>query len=298
MKRHCLVLILMAISLFLGGNLSPAFAQTGEPTGLKNVTLWLNPEYDDPRLLVMFLGKITGVEAPARVRFLVPSGAEMYSAGSIDASGKYSGGPPDRKVSAIPGWDEISYELKTDTFRVEYYNTDIVGQPDKTISYDFQALYPVSDIKVIIQEPKKSSNFTVSPEGLTRTDGEGFTVHSYAYNSLIPDSPLHFDIAYTKSDPHPSLVGSADSQESGTTGTSSTNPALLAGIGIIAVAAGIFIFRSQMGKSAQQSRPARRAAARNTARKVKTGSDQCPGCKGPVEETHQFCPQCGRKLLG
>ncbi len=141
MKFRFLLILVLALVSPSGSYMQPALAQTGnEPTGLKNVTLWLNPEYDDPRLLVMLEGKIVGVNPPARIRFLVPTAAEMYSAGSRDATGNYTGGPPDRKASSITGWDEISYELQTDTCRVEYYDPIIAGQPDKENSYYFQFL--------------------------------------------------------------------------------------------------------------------------------------------------------------
>ena len=68
----------------------------------------------------MLQGQIEGVEPPVVVRFLVPSEAEMYSAGSMDALGQYTGGPPNRESSSIPGWDEINYEVTTNTFQSPY----------------------------------------------------------------------------------------------------------------------------------------------------------------------------------
>ena len=90
-----LILLLAASLLFVAVGKSLVSAQDENvPTGFQNVQLWVNPEYDDPRLLVMLEGQIVGTQPPAEVRFLVPSAAEMYSAGSMDAQGRYSGGPP------------------------------------------------------------------------------------------------------------------------------------------------------------------------------------------------------------
>ncbi|MEW6034539.1 MAG: hypothetical protein AB1603_06770, partial [Chloroflexota bacterium] len=179
-----------------------------EPTDLKSVRLWVYPEYDDPRLLVMLEGKIEGASPPATVRFLVPAGAEMYSAGSMDSQGKYSGGPPRRKPSDLPGWDEISYEVTSDTFRVEYYHDIIQGQPDKTIAYEFRTLYPITVLLVTVQEPLRSSDFVVVPRAHFNDSGEGFRYHQYSFPGLGRDETLKFDISYTRSDPDPSL-GSA-----------------------------------------------------------------------------------------
>ena len=170
MKKIHRILLFVAVTcvLIVSATLSPVFAQDGnEPEGFKNVRLWVFPEYDDPRLLVMLEGKIVGAQAPVTVRFLVPSAAEMNSAGSMDSLGQYSGGPPDREPSAISGWDEISYVVTSDIFRVEYYDPIIIGQTDKTIRYEFYGLYPISDLRVIVQEPRKSTIVRCYPRPLT-----------------------------------------------------------------------------------------------------------------------------------
>jgi hypothetical protein len=154
-SRYLLLIVMAAISLISVLQMQPLFAQTNtEPAGFKSVTLWVYPEYDDPRLLVMLEGKISGAQAPLTIRFLVPQGGELNSLGSKDAQGNYSRAPDlpiaeqtegsffHRKASSIPGWDEISYILANETFRVEYYRDEIFGQPDKEISFDFHWLYP------------------------------------------------------------------------------------------------------------------------------------------------------------
>ncbi len=191
-----LLLLIAAVSLSYAVTHSPdAVAQAGnEPGGFKNVELSIYPEYDDPRLLVMLEGQIVGAQPPAKVRFLVPSAAEMYSAGSMDAQGRYSGGPPARKPSAIAGWDEISYEVKTDTFRMEYYDPIIKGAPDKTIAYEFRTLYPISGLSVIVQEPRNSSTYSVQPTGQISSDKGGFIIYQYNYSELKGDASLKFEI--------------------------------------------------------------------------------------------------------
>jgi hypothetical protein len=207
-NTHRFLLLLLIISLLIIVTDVPwaLVRADNENIGFANVQLWIYPAYDDPRLLVMLEGQIVGVQPPIEVRFMVPSAAEMYSAGSMDAQGRYSGGPPQREPSTIPGWDEISYEVTTNTFRVEYYDPIIRGQPDKTISYEFHWLYPISELNVVIQEPRKSSNFSISPMGESFIDNQGFTSYQYNYNNINDEDSLHFEITYTKSDPKPSLA--------------------------------------------------------------------------------------------
>ncbi|MBI2829589.1 MAG: zinc ribbon domain-containing protein [Chloroflexi bacterium] len=310
MKIRYLALIFVTLAALVSGMFGQrAFA--AEPVSLKNVVLSVYPEYDDPMglgspsVLVMVDGEIVGATAPATVRFLVPSNAVMYSAGSGPRD-KYVGGPPDRKASDIPGWDEISYELKTNIFVVEYY-APISSEANRRISYDFRTLYLISNLRVLVQEPRKSSNYTVSPSGPTSTDSDGLKVHSYSYASVTPDKPLHFDIAYTKTAPKPSL-GSSTGSMSG-----STFAIIIGSL----TAAALFVWflstkrRSRYsvqsvrgGSKNGQTRAARRRELRKTGSARSEGSPKsggspkkfCSQCGQPIESSAQFCPSCGIKV--
>jgi hypothetical protein len=275
--RLLFFLIMTSLLLTVVGTTWALAQGENEPSGFDDVHLWIYPEYDDPRLLVMLGGQIVGVQAPATVRFLVPSAAEMYSAGSIDAQGHYSGGPPHREPSAIPGWDKISYELTSDTFRVEYYDPIIIGWPDKTISYEFRWLYPISSLHVMVHEPRQSSNFSVSPEGILSSDSQGFTNHTYEYDDLDDEPPISFSITYTRSNTLPSL--SIEDDES-------TNPLLIvtAVVGLCVIfGAGLFWV--------MKSRPKNRAERKQTTR-----SKSVRGSKGGKHPLRIFCSQCGQSL--
>jgi hypothetical protein len=294
LKRFCFCLSVISLLVFLAGS-SPAYAQTGSDNiSLDNVHLWLNPEYDDPRLLVMLEGQIADFQSPITMRFLVPAEAEMYSAGSMDAQGSYSGGPPDRIASSIPGWDEISYVVQTQVFRLEYYDPIIMGQPDKSISYEFLRLYPISSLQIIIQEPRTASDFAVSPAGQPYVDSEGFNTNIYSYSNLEENTPIDFQITYTKSDTRPSLsitdTGSSSPQSSSSiTGTGNSGP-LVAAIVILALALAIAIVFFWRRKSGVQNRAARKQTANQNRNRF------CPQCGKPVAGSDKFCAHCGTNL--
>ncbi|MDZ4246605.1 MAG: hypothetical protein U1D67_05740 [Dehalococcoidia bacterium] len=289
-----LFLLISLVSVSTGKPLVLAQNET-EPAGFKNVRLWLYPEYDDPRLLVMMEGKIVGAEPPAKVKFLVPSGAEMYSAGSMDAQGRYSGGPPARKPSSVPGWDEISYLVTSDTFRVEYYDSVIAELPEKSIAYEFLRLYPISDLEVIVQEPRRSSNFTVSPAGRAFVDSENFNSYSISFKDLDTEKPVKFDIAYTRADTNPSVAPIKTFPET----PSGRNPLLIPGILILAGIAIISVFLL-VRKSRPQTRAERRQQSRATPSRVPSGPQPkarfCSQCGNPQEGSNKFCPNCGAKI--
>ncbi len=296
MIRRLPLLFLVAISIVFSTNLQPVHAASIEPTGFKNVTVWVNPEYDDPRLLVMLEGKIAGANPPAQVRFLVPSSAFMYSAGSMDAQGKYTGGPPARSASSIPGWDEISYTATTDTFRVEYYDPNAIpSQPDKKIAYDFRWLYPIADLTVVVQKPRTATSFSITPQGLAGIDGGGLDIQSYSYQNLgVNDSPLHYDIAYTKTD---SAVSVTNPQLNSSSTPGSVNVSLILWVlgGAIILGVAFWIFRPAKTSKRLARNPAGGRATAASGVKRQAGR-HCRNCGEPIQSTNKFWPQCGKRL--
>lgn len=328
-KRYAVIAIALSVAVSAFGGLAVQ-AQEGEAEELTNVRLWLYPEYDDARLLLMMEGEVMGVDPPATIRFLVPSGAEMFAAGWLQGPGQtntYKGGPPERKPSSIPGWDEISYEMQTGTFRMEYYHDAIVGSPDKTIQYELRPLYPISDLTVYVQEPRASSNYQVEGQGTSRkvlTDGfqNEFPAHLFSYLDVPADEVMSFDISYTRSDPTPSGESAPLSNDSGTPaeGTGSGNGlaigiavAALAGLGVGAY----WVYQNRQARAstrASRRRAATRAAARAARRqararpraapspqrdKVQQGGRKprfCTSCGEALESGVRFCPGCGSRV--
>lgn len=307
MKNVCrwLLVLVAAGLLLISSDKSIVLAQSDNETsenatiGFKGAHVWLYPEYDDPRLLVMLEGKIDGAEPPVKLSFLVPSAAEMYSAGSMNTENGYSGGPPDREPSAIPGWDEISYEVTTDTFRVEYYDPIIRGAPDKSIDYQFRTLYPIADLGVVVQQPLKATNFSVVPRGDPFTDNLGFASYSYDYANITAEDTLEFSIAYTKSDPGTSVP--PITQETGPTFNSDIIVAVLVAIAVSGVLVGglWFLMRAKKGQDRGGARrPAaggRGRASGNTVNKGGAGQF-CTNCGQRLEKSIKFCPDCGTKV--
>jgi hypothetical protein len=294
MKLKSFIFLVLSLITALGGFFSaPTNLQAAaEPLNLTGVILWIYPEYDDPRLLIMVEGQISGVDPPAQIRFLVPSSAEMYSAGSKDAQGNYSGGPPNRTSSQIAGWDEISYQIQTPVFRVEYYAPLITGQTDKHISYDFKTVYPITDLEAFVQVPSKASNFNVTPLGTPTTEGD-FQVYTSKYTNLVPEHDLHFDISYTKSDPNPSLSTSAQTPVS----EGSSNIVLIFIIAGSVIVAGALIWVLQATR--KKAKIVKKAPSNIHTSKPKSKRPPpkfCDQCGKSLEYPSRFCPHCRSKL--
>lgn len=291
--RTLFTAIIAAVSLTSLASFSPVLAQHGQSISLKDVRVSIWPEYDDlaqlgyPSVLVILEGEIVSDNVPVTMRFLVPGDAVIYLAGSGPRD-EYLEATPARKASNITGWDELSFELFTKYFVVEYY-APIIGQPDRVIPYDFYTLYPVSGLGAEVQEPRRSKSFSVSPEGLIRSDDGGFRYHTYEYANDSPDAPLHFDISYTKADSRPSLDTGG-----------SLNTTVLIVLGVIVVLTGAFILVSKFLKS--RPRPAAaRSLRRQAAHASKRGQSSskgkyCSECGKATDSTSRFCTYCGNEL--
>ncbi len=311
----------MVIVIILTGALATAaLADNPTATGYSNVQLWVDPEYDDPSLLVMMQGTITGATAPVTVQFLVPTTAVLYSAGSIGSDGQYTGGPPDRTASQVSGWDLISYTATSNTFRVEYYDDIIQGQPDKTINYEFMTYLPITGMNVSVQQPLKATNFTVDPAGNSSTDTQGFNIQTYSYDTVDPLGTLTFDISYYKADNTPSITQNASAGTAAgdaTGGGGGLSNGWLAAIIVVVVVAGVGVVYYLTRRSRPASRADRRRYAMprrasgsgarasggggsakavspaRTANASTGGGKFCTNCGAPFDANARFCRECG-----
>lgn len=290
------VLVFSLVTGVIGNSI--ALALPDDPVmKYKNLHLWVNPEYDNPRLLVMMQGQLDGLTAPTTVSFLVPSTAEMYSAGSIDTAGNYTGGPPTRAASSITGWDKISYTVTSDTFRVEYYDDVIKGLPEKTIAYEFKTLYPITLLTIFVQQPKTATNFTVNPSGSVGKDAEGFTIQTFSFPNVSANLPIQLNITYTKADNTPSLpTNGTPTPPKSSTKSSTTAFAIVFLVILLAVIGGVFWLStgSKRYKKRKKSTVSVTRTSRNPTPKP-AKKNFCPECGEPTEST-KFCPNCGTKL--
>jgi hypothetical protein len=292
------VLISAIIALVALGRLFlpvPAAAEN-EPASLKNVVLTVYPEYDDPlglkspTVLVMLDGQIEGAESPTTIRFLVPNGAIMYSAGSGPRE-NYVGGPPNRKASDISGWDEISYELQTDYFVVEYYVV-IQASPDKAFSIEFIPLYHINGFVALVQKPRQADNFNVVTQSQPVTqqeyiDAQGFNIRHYSYNTLESHQSISLSISYTKKNPAPSL----EIKEASSSG--SNRGPLVAAVVVGSILLGIVVYWAV--RKSSSARSSRRKNSSGWHASEPDGGRFCTECGTELDKSQRFCAKCGTK---
>lgn len=302
LTRRLLFFVVLFTSLIALTGLLPISVGAAEPASLKNVKLWLYPEYDDPRLLVVIDGEIEGVTAPATIRFLVPEAAVMYSAGSMDGETyiPHAGAPgePPRQPSAIPGWDEISYEVVTNHFRIEYYDDVIPTTALKSIDFVLRPLYPISNMTLMSQEPRKSRDYGMEPQCDSQQTVDGYVFHIWDFTDVPANTPLRQNIHYTRTETRPSTEINPSSGEMAWT------------IGIVglvgaAVTGGIvWILRSRPAPRKGRPVPAGRGASnraqqrRGRDKPTQQGAAHQGGAQAPASGGKRFCAECGHRVDG
>src|SRR5215813_12421765 len=168
------------------------------------LSIW--PEYDDPRVLIMFRGEMTPRQAfPASITLPIPKGAEIIGAGMVSEQNELLLHPH----QVLPGntQDTLQLNLPVPRFFVEfYYNPFTTSGPEKRFVYPAPTTYPIELFEVDIQQPLKSTAFTLDPAPMERTtDNQGFTYHQFTYRDVGKGQSQTFTIAYTKTQSTPSV---------------------------------------------------------------------------------------------
>ena len=285
--------LLSLVAIFVVGLVSPVGAQgTGLAIDKASLRLW--PEYDDPGLLVILSGSITGTtKFPQQVAFPIPANTRGIQATFIDANGDLLSQP----WQIVDG--KLTYSLPSPDFQIEYYLDRPAGGNQRDISYSFESPYPIRALEVAAQQPARASAFAMTPQSQRSVQGsDGFTTYLVDRANVGAGDKLPINIRYTKNDQGLSVAQAKidNTASSGTanpigaaSGRKSTDwlPILLIGLGVALLAgAGIYWFLRIRPTPAPAPVPA----------KAQTSSKASPPPQPARSTNAVFCTQCGRQL--
>jgi hypothetical protein len=325
-----LSLLITSLVVLTAFNLPRVAAAAGTDSGLQieSMSVQVMPEYDDPRLLVLYSGKFEGNQTfPQKVRFLIPKGVQIGMVCAVEASGNHLCQKFDK--TDVGDYTAIDYTLPLPNFALEYYADQIQGQVNKTVDFKFMTPYPVKSLEVDAQQPLKATAFTTDPVPASTAQSSGFNYSLFNYTNLDSGKPVEVKLAYTKEDPKPSVEKQQTSTGSGTTGTNSGSttsqsgptgsasgfgPAYIVLIVVaVAIAGGMAFWMGSRrapayattGKAAAKKRTAQTTAASRGAKpsssaghkKTKTApAGYCRGCGEPLPADARFCRSCGAEI--
>jgi len=269
-----------------------------EPGGLRisdlRISVW--PEYDEPRVLVVNTGTFSGNTFPKEVSFYLPKGVEVTEVCGLKK-------PQDEHLCQLfetrPEGDSVvmTYNLPVPDFYFEYYYNPIQGTGDREVLFSYKSAYPMDDLQVDVQQPLRSTAFTLSPStSQVTSDSQGFKYYQYSFSNVAPQKPVDLKVAYQKSDDRPSVA----KQKPGSTSAGGAQDRT----GLIALAIGGAGALGFFGYLAVRRRPeavqvtSRRAAAtvaasRHAAPAIRQAAPARPRAGGTAAA---FCTNCGSAL--
>jgi len=287
LKRISFALILVLMTL---GITSTVYAD--DPLRISSMDIFVFPEYDQPGVLVQYQGKIAAAadkSNPREVAFLVPKGVGISAACAIKTNGDHTS-ETWKESDAGDGFTQVTFKINEPQFHVEYYYNPLVGAPETKMDFGYKAFSPADEITFEIQHPLKATNFGLTPDSPdSHKADDGFTYHSYSFKQVSAGAKLVTSIAYTKTDPNPSVSGqkqTASSANKSADSNSNLNQAILVGIFLGAIViAGVFFLQ----KNARRAEPCRASVQ---ARGESSGGF-CTQCGNGLDAEDKFCPRCG-----
>ncbi len=297
MLKRLIPLALFAVLFF--GITVPASAADPLKISIMDVSVW--PEYDQPGVLVQYQGNLSASATqanPLEVYFLVPKGAGVGAACSIQSNGNHTS-ETWKETDADDGLTKIMFKVSQPQFHVEYYYNPLPDSADKKFSFAYTASLPADEVDLDVQHPLKATAFALTPDAPdSHKDQDGFTYHQYTFRQVTAGQKLSTDVAYTKTDPKPSVSGSQP-----TSSTSAANAATSDGINpnqvivivtILAMAGVIAYFVWERNHRVVQPAYARADGYEAAAQASGLATNVfCTQCGNPMQAGDRFCARCG-----
>jgi zinc ribbon protein len=291
-KRFVLVAVLTSLLI---GISQTVHAQQAVRIGSLGISVY--PEYDQPGVLVQYEGAILGAadkSNPREVAFFVPQGAGVGAACAVQANGNHTS-ETWKESDASGGFTRVTYTISEPNFHLEYYYNPLTGVPDKKMDYVYQAALPADEIHIEIQHPLKATNFVLTPDTKdSHQDDDGFTYHTYTFKQVAAGQQVSASVAYTKTDPKPSISNAPKSAPaSNSSNDSGVNPKLVVLLSVVVLGIGVvgyFVWERRGGRP--RYAPARATRSSNTS-PVTLQSGFCTECGSGLDAEDKFCGKCG-----
>lgn len=292
---------------------SATLASAQQPAGLEirqlQVDLW--PQYDDPRLLVIYKGDLS-VPPDQPLRFPIPAGATVNAVAHLD----------DQDSLINESWDSqssgdqqvITFTPATTRFQLEYYIDVINSGPDRSFTVDVDVDgQAVNTLGIAVQQPAGATNLQGEPALSGPVAGfQGLSYFTRQFENVQPGQMVRQTVTYTKPDDTltvdqvgpagpPSADASSDSgfatnlaDRSATRFWLPIGAAAVILVGLALIGVGAWRARQQ---DAEVVRPAARRRGRRMRpqRAAEEGglANFCHQCGARFEPQDEFCGQCG-----
>ncbi len=314
-RKAAVALPLLALVFGLATALTSSPAGADGDLRIKTAHITVEPEYDEPRVLVIEQGTFASTNFPAQVSFNLPADAEATEVCGLKQ-------PGDEHLcqlfeTSVQGNNVVlTYKLPVPDYYFEYYYNPVQGAGDRQIGFTYQPSYPIDGLQVSVQQPLRSTGFTLSPNATqTSSDGQGFKYYQLNFSNLEPQEPVDMKIAYQKSDDKPSVAKKNPSSSGGGNPDDKTGLVALGigGAGALGFLGYLAVRRRPETVQVSPRRtgfatapPSRRANApastggrpsQSRAKRVGAAAPSfCSKCGASLDGDENFCSGCGQRV--
>jgi len=291
--------------------LGAAFATQGEPSTIQRLQVSLWPEYDDPRLLVIYRGELASPPAQP-MRLPIPADAEVHAVAYVAEDGT---------LVNLDWTSELEGEHRilvltppTQEFQVEYY-WDVLGPgPEKSFTVSIAAgPQPVQALRFQVQEPVGARDLQGDPPLQGPTVGfQGLNYYIREAGPLAPGEEARQTVRYVKTDdrlsvtvvqPEPTPGEAAERAESA---VPSAGTRWLYAVAVVLLVTGASliafgIWRSRRRVALAPAAVPQRRRTRSRGRKKAGLARFCHACGHSFQPDDRFCAHCGaerRRMAG
>lgn len=277
---------------------APGGAVTDTRINTMEVEIW--PEYDDPRVLLIYRGTMPPDQSlPTDFTFVVPSDAQVHMAGAIGPNGEHVHGLFQERDRG-DGMKEIFYSLEHPSFYMEFYYDPFTGAEQREFRYPLVSPFPIADLKVSVQQPLRATGFGITPTTTNVVqDQKGFSYYIVSLGEVPAGEERSVSVAYRKTDREPSVAG----QQAGggvPEPQRRTMKSILVGVGVLLIGVvGYGLFVAFQRKNARSGRGRVNAASPAPARPRQARGESsrfCTQCGAEIDGTDKFCSGCGHPV--
>ncbi len=309
--------ILLLICALIAGIFIPREALAIVRIDELSVSAW--PEYDDPRVLVIYYGSLSkDTPIPSEVTFLIPGEAQLGMTCSITDQNEHKMVMSDRSP-VDDKYVRVSFTTTERNFHLEYYIDALKKDGDaRSFSIPVKSVIEVDSLTLEAQEPRGAQDF-VFQNSIVHTGGDGLNYYVRDVGALPAGGEAFINVSYTKKGDALSVAGGMTTGGSGGEGSSNMGgpktasaPRGMASLVFALVLGAIvaFLIFSYLGRKPHVEFA--RNAVRNATSGVK-GKENTPPSVSQGEKMHRasrdsgsprsapashprFCTQCGAKL--
>lgn len=312
MRRLSALLICVFLAPVLVSLLLPFAAMaSNHDAKIEKMSIMVEPEYDDPRVLAVLEPTLSeDTKLPRKAKYMIPKSANDITIG-MACEVPEGQGHRCKVYDTVDAGNFNALTYQVDTARnlfLEYYWDPFKNVKDgkKSFVYEYKAPYPINELNVQVQQPLKATDFKVEPatEDMSQ-DEKGFKYHAYQFKDVKADQVFTFNVNYTKTNPEPSIKpgeGIAQVNQANPSEQPASNPGavrIMLFFFILLFTAGVLgvYWRSKL--TAVEAMPVAKPKAgrpkKATGAKV-AKSRFCGNCGSELNSDNKFCSECGSEV--